>query len=152
MFLVFRKITCDTDTWTEQSSIYEEPLQLVVLQAKVETILVRAALVPSFHLCPVSQLELSNLSWFKRKNALHVSQSEVILLCILYKQYWLDAPNWLNKLKLLYPLFRLLWSNLVRAADKRVTWCVYDKDQMDHISALQIKNTSESDLRSCEVT
>ena len=47
VFLVFRKITCDTDTWTEQSSIYEEPLQLVVLQAKVETILVRAALAPS---------------------------------------------------------------------------------------------------------
>ena len=30
-----------------------------------------------------------------------------------------------------------------------LTWCVYDKD---HMSALRIKNTSESDPRSYEVT
>ena len=35
---------------------------------------------------------------------------------------------------------------------KRMTWCVYDKDHNNIMSALWIKNTSESDTRSYEVT
>ena len=48
-------------------------------------------------------------------------------------------------------LFSFLYrmSELNLDPNKDGEWCVYDKD---HMSALRIKNRSESDLRSCEVT
>ena len=52
------------------------------------------------------------------------------------------STNWAMK-----PRSRSSVSSIYTRYMKRITWFVYDKD---HMSALWIKNTSESDLRSCE--